>query len=472
MRWSPTLLAAALAAACTPRGPAPAPSPSPSPRPAGNGLNVLLVTIDTLRADHLGAYGYARATSPHMDALAAEAGLFTRAFTYWPKTRGSFVMMHTGRVPCRNGYSRTHPILAEFNPTLAETLQRAGYRTTALVDNANVAAQYGYARGFARYRETWEEKALPTEMDRTRAITSEAVSILASSARAGEPFFLWLHYVNPHTPYQPPPPHDTAFLDAKASRGPRLPVVEGLHGGIPRQWAVPGQDRLGWYVAQYDGEIAAVDAEVGKVLRALDAHALREKTVVLLTSDHGESLGEHDYYFDHGEDIFDPSMAVPLLLRVPGQAAARSDALASTLDVVPTLLDAVKVSYPPDLAGQSLLPALRGQPLVGRARLFGQNERGVSATWDERHKLVSTPGEDGPRLALYDRQRDPAEVKDLSRAEPEAFRLARRELETFLERCERDLAHTRRLLAPPSEMKMSGAACEQMKALGYVQNCS
>src|SRR6185503_17473176 len=144
---------------------------------------------------------------------------------------------------------------------------------------------------------------------------------------------------------------DTAFMDGSARGGPALPVVPDFHGGIPRRWAVPGQQRLGYYVAQYDGEIAAVDAEVGQVLDALDAAGLSGRTLVVLTSDHGESLGEHAYYFDHGEDVFDPALRIPLLVRLPGaRGGARSDALASTLDLVPTVLDALKVSYPPDLA--------------------------------------------------------------------------------------------------------------------------
>jgi arylsulfatase len=273
---------------------------------------VLLISIDTLRADHLGAYGYARNTSPHIDALARRATVFDQAYTYWPKTRGSMVMLFTGRLPSRNGYAKTQPALLDFNPTIAAVLQQAGYATAAAVDNPNVAASLGYARGFDRYRETWEEKALRSEMDRTRAITADGVRYLAD-ATPERAFFLWLHYVNPHAPYQPPAPWDEAFLDAEAARGPRLRPVEGFHGGAPRQWAVAGKT-LGWYVAQYDGEIAAVDAEVGQVLDALDASAVRDRTLVVITSDHGESLGEHGYYFDHGENLFDPSTRVPLIV--------------------------------------------------------------------------------------------------------------------------------------------------------------
>jgi len=458
-----------VAPACRERKPAPAPRPSPRP---GNSLNVLLVTIDTLRADHLGIYAYMRNTSPRIDALARQGAVFDRAYTYWPKTRGSMAIMLTGRRPSQNGYSKAHPLLLDFNPTLAAVLKEAGYVTAAVVDNPNVAAANGYAKGFDTYRETWEEKSLATETDRARAITETAVAFLAK-ARPDRPFFLWLHYVNPHAPYAPPPPYDTAFLDAAARAGPRLRTVAGLHGGIPKQWAVPGQDRLGYYVAQYDGEIAAVDEQVGRVMDALRDSGAAGRTVVMLTSDHGESLGEHDYYFDHGEDVFEPSLAIPLIVLAPGlKPGIRVDAFASTVDVVPTLLDAVKVSYPPDLAGTSLLPIARGEG-AGPPRLFAQNDRNLSATWDRRYKVVATPLGNGRRLALYDRARDPGETADRSRALPDELRAQTRALEEHLERADREWAVTHRLTeGAKGEGPMSAEACEKLKALGYVQECA
>ena len=443
------------------------------PEAAGNRLNVFLVTIDTLRADHLGVYGYRRATSPRLSALARRGVVFDQAYTYWPKTRGSFVGIMTGRFASQTGYGKSHPLLLDFNPTLASVLKGAGYETVATVDNPNVAASLGYSRGFDRYRETWEEKDLGTEMDRTRAITADGVRFLAE-ATPERAFFLWLHYVNPHAPYEPPPPWDTAFVDAGASRGPPLRPVDGFHGGVRRSWSVPGKS-LGWYVAQYDGEIAAVDAEVGKLLEALDRSLVRDRTLVVITSDHGESLGEHDYYFDHGEDLLDPSMRIPLIVAGPGvKAGARTDVLATTLDLVPTVLDAVKVSYPPELAGESLLPATRGERRPARPRLQGQNDRNLLGAWDRRFKIVANPSEAGPRYALYDREADPGETRDLSRAQPERAREERRELELFRERIDAQLVKTRRLLEGQSrEERLTPEACERLKALGYgQQGCS
>ncbi len=249
-------LCAALATGCGGGSPMPAASARPAASPAksaGAGFDVLLITIDTLRADHLGMYGYPLPTSPRMDALAQQGTLFDSAYTYWPKTRASMIMMFTGRRPSLNGYSKTHPVLLGFNATIASTLKEAGYRTAAFVDNANVAAQHGYDKGFDSYVETWQEKSLPTEMDRARAISDGAIGFLKAARAEPGPIFLWLHYVNPHAPYEPPAPFDTAFLPPAGERGPRLPVVKGYKGGVHERLAHPGSDRLGEHMGRYDG---------------------------------------------------------------------------------------------------------------------------------------------------------------------------------------------------------------------------
>jgi arylsulfatase len=456
-----------LLAACP--GPKAAPSPKPAAS-AGNRLNVLLITIDTLRADHLGAYGYKRKTSPRIDALAREGALFEEAYTYWPKTRGSFVAMLTGRLASQTGYSKTNPQLLSMNPTLASVLKAAGYATAASVDNPNVAKAFGYGRGFDSYRETWEESGLATEAARAAAITEDGVRAL-TAARAEQPFLLWLHYVNPHAPYTPPAPFDTAFLDDDAKAGPRLAVVPGDHGGIPKKWAVAGQDRLGYYVAQYDGEIAAVDREVGRVLDALRTSAVKDQTLVVVTSDHGESLGEHGYFFDHGENVFDPSLRIPLVLAGPGvKAGHHSPVFASTLDLVPTVLDAVKVSYPPDLAGESLWPAAQGGSRPDRPRLQAQNDRNLIGSWDRRYKVVATPEGDRMHYELFDRAADPGEAHDIASGRPADLAVQKRELELFRARVDREWGRTRRLVEGQSGAeKLSDEACEKLKALNYIQ---
>lgn len=463
------LTLAFLALGCQSRTRPAAARPSPA---SGTGWNVVLVTIDTLRADHLGVYGYSRNTSPQLDAFAREAVIFDAAYTYWPKTRASMIMMMTGRRPSQNGYSKTHPVLLDFNATLASVLKSAGYATAAFVDNANVAAQHGYAKGFDSYFEAWEEKGLKTEMERARAISDRGIAVIRGAA-AEKPFFLWLHYVNPHSPYTPPPPFDTQFLDEDARRGLPLAVGKGYKGGVHEALAAAmGRRSLGYYVAQYDGEIAAVDQEVGRVLDALREDNRLGRTVVLLTSDHGESLGEHDYYFDHGENLFDPSLRVPLFVWAPGSRPGRSAALASTLDVLPTLLDAVKVSYPPDLAGLSLYAELSGRRAALRERLYAQNDVNLRGTLDARFKLVATPVGERDQWGLYDRRADPGETRNVRQERLDDFRVQRRELDLYFERMDREWVATRRLVeGRPGEGRMTPEACEQLKALNYIQSC-
>jgi arylsulfatase A-like enzyme len=471
MRRSGTLAAlVVMAAACRGRAPAPA---AVTPRPAGHQRNVLLITIDTLRADHLGMYGYRRATSPHIDSLARRGMVFDRAFTFWPKTRASMICMMTGLYPSRNGYDSQHHELYSFNPTLASVLHDAGYATAAVVDNANVAASHGFSKGFESFREVWTDKNVKDEADGARAISAGAIRFV-SDAPKDRPFFLWLHYVNPHAPYTPPAPFDTQFADADAGVGPELRPVTGFNGGVRKVWAVPGHTRLGYYVSQYDGEIAFTDAEVGRVLDALGASGRAEQTVILLASDHGESLGEHNYYFDHGADLFDPCLRVPLIIVDPEtKTRGRSEALASTLDIVPTLLDAVKVSYPPDLAGASLLPIVRGQDATPRKRLFAENDRGFVGTHDGRFKLVREP-RPARREALYDRKTDAAELRDVRAQDARQTKAQRAALDAHLAARASEWRQTQaRLAAAPmaSPSKQSCEECQRLKELGYVEDC-
>jgi arylsulfatase A-like enzyme len=165
---------------CQPRTTAPPVSARPSPA-SGTGYNVVLITIDTLRADHLGMYGYRRATSPRLDAFATRSAVFDAAYTYWPKTRASMIMLMTGRRPSQNGYSKTHAVLLDFNATLASVLKAAGYSTTAYVDNANVASELGYARASTR---TWRPGSGPSSRARWTAPSRSRKAVWPRSQRA------------------------------------------------------------------------------------------------------------------------------------------------------------------------------------------------------------------------------------------------------------------------------------------------
>ena len=196
--------------------------------PRNAGINVLLITVDTLRPDHLSAYGYPRKTSPAIDELASKGVIFDLAFTYWPKTRGSFAAMFTSLYASQHGLTVRDRDLPEFNETLAEVFQKAGYRTAAAVDNGNLDSRLGYAQGFEAYEETWTAPER-SEIERTEVITRFAEELLAKKDDP-RPFFLWLHYVNPHTPYDPPQELLSRFQgDGLVPRGSKLPEVVGFH---------------------------------------------------------------------------------------------------------------------------------------------------------------------------------------------------------------------------------------------------
>ena len=447
--------------------------PAPDARPAIEKKErppVVLITIDTLRPDHMSVYGYARDTTPNLNRRAATGAVFEQAYTYWPKTRGSFVAMMSGKTAGESGYSSKYPELHAFNPTLAEMLRQDGYDTAAFVDNPNVGRAHGFDRGFEQFVEMWADPALGgDEVLSTQEITKRGVAYLLSKG-GKDGFLLWLHYVNPHAPYTPPQPFDQAFTD-RPRRDRTLKAVDGFFGGIPKQWAMPGKFRLSDYVNAYDGEIAYVDSQVEEVLKALDATNQFPKTTVVISSDHGESLGEHDYFFDHGANLHDPTQRVPMIVLGRSASAVKSSVLVSTLDIMPTLLDAARVSFPSGLVGRSLLPFAGGRTESSRTVLFAGSDRGHQAVWDARFKLIDEePSSTKSVRALFDRQSDPGEMKALGPVVEtrKALELA---LDEYRDIEFRSALRNRARLEGRAPKSMSKEECERLKALGYVQDC-
>jgi arylsulfatase A-like enzyme len=443
--------------------------------PRNAGINVLLITIDTLRPDHLSSYGYPRKTSPSIDELASKGVAFDLAFTYWPKTRGSFAAMFTSLYASQHGLTVRERDLPDFNETMAETFQKAGYRTAAAVDNGNLDASLGFAQGFDEYEQSWLRAE--TESERTEIITRFGEELLAR--REERPFFLWLHYVNPHTPYEPPDDLLQFFRnDGVVPRGTELPEVVGFHGGVNRHLAAslpPGERSWGDFVDRYDAEILFADQHVGRVLKALQGGPAASTTAVVLTSDHGESLGEHDYFFDHGDDLFNPSLRVPLILSFPGflPGGERVSGAVSTLDVFPTILDLAQVSFPAGLQGKSVLPLVRGTRSSLHEALFFQNDRHLMAISNGRLKLIARPAADGESAghALYDMFRDPAEEDDRYQGAESRVAPLQAELSSFHTRTVawQQTTSTRRAGTESTEdEELSDAARRSLEALGYL----
>jgi choline-sulfatase len=350
---------------------------------AAAGYDLLLVTLDTTRADHLGSYGYPDSETPNLDRLASEGVRFTDALTVAPLTLPSHATMLTGLLPPHHGVRNNSEFrLTSKSATLAEMLGREGYGTAAFVSAFVLESRYGTARGFETYDDRVEAVEGPAfasgTLERRAPQTTDAYLAWLASRAAGERLFAWIHYFDAHAPYEPP-------LD------------------LARRFA----GRL------YDGEIAAIDRELGRVLAALERDGRLARTLVVVVSDHGEGLGEHGEP-THGHFIYDSTMRVPLLLRAPaalgtGVIDAR---VVSTVDLLPTILDLLGIADPEARDGESWV----GRPIDdGRAVYLETLSPSLDFGWAPLFALRTLRDKAilAPRRELYDLADDPREEHNL-----------------------------------------------------------
>jgi arylsulfatase len=338
--------------------------------PVPEGPNVLLVTVDTLRADRLGSYGFTLDTSPRIDALAASGVLFERAVAGSSATAPSHASILASR------FTREHSIgfgngdtRLEDVPTLAGHFREAGYTTGAFVGNVVLRGGSGFERGFDVYDDDLPtaEKNRPHIFERIAEQTTErALAWLDESG--GRPFFLWVHYQDPHGPYSPPSAFKGRFRVTPRPGEVPLPVLDDNSGerGIPAYQVLDGLTLPSVYESRYADEIFYADQSIGELVDAVDRHSGPRGAVVLLTADHGESFGEGGQYYIHKATT--PDVAhVPMILRAPGLAPGRSDGLVHHVDVLPTLLELAGLPAPETASGIALGPLLRaGEPLPER----------------------------------------------------------------------------------------------------------
>ncbi len=373
--------------------------------PAAARYNVLLVTIDTARADHFGAYGYARARTRHIDALAAEGVRFDRAFTTAPITLPAHASILTGLFPFEHGVRNNGNFyLPGGIETLATALKKQGYRTAAFVSAFVLDRRYGLARGFDVYDDRMQgaqQQVVTLEAerrgDRTELAFAKWLNAPASNlqpptsnlqpptSNLQPPFFAWLHLYDPHEPYQPPSPFREAFADAP-----------------------------------YDGELAFTDAIVADVIEKLRAHHLLDSTLIAIVGDHGESLGDHGEE-THSMFVYDAAIRVPFILWRPGRISPRvvTDPV-RVIDLAPTLLELVGAPALPAPHARSLVPVIdergdgRGrasEPVYAETYLpqLYLNWAPLRTLRDERWKYI-----DAPTPELYDVERDPSEQHNLA----------------------------------------------------------
>ncbi len=410
----------------------------------------VLITVDTLRADHLGCYRSARDTSPNLDRLAAGGLRFARCLTPLPRTTQSLACILTGMTPARHRVRSLHHVLAQEHVTLAERFRAAGYATAAFASLPYFPGPQGFDQGFGDDFELWLDAA---ERD-VRADTVTAAALAWVEAQGDAPFFLWLHFRDPHRPYAPPEPFRSRF-----DPQPDGPTSDSLIGaGATGRDARDRTGRVQYGVeklparviertiAFYDGEIAFTDQAIGAFVEGLRALGRGDDAVLVVTADHGESLGEHDYWFSHGDFLYDDCLRVPLIASGPGVLPQVVEEQVGVIDIAPTLVDLFALEPGAEMDGASFAAALTGSAIQGRT-LFAESDR--TLPWEhnprfggvaprdpahrlrglcasDRRKLILDPfPADGPCLELYDVARDPGETADLAREARHAADVAR-----------------------------------------------
>jgi arylsulfatase A-like enzyme len=386
--------------------------------PASPGTNVLLYVVDTLRSDHLGAYGYPRDTSPRIDALAASGVTFLRARANAPWTRPSIASILTGLAPSVHGANERRDALSTEVTTLAEIFQDDGYQTAGFITNGNVSRAFGFAQGFDVYEHLKEDMARPGVHVPAEELHQRGIDWLDARDPA-RPFFLYFHASDPHGPYTPRESYRRQFaLGAEDRKLGTYPFLGQLSTKTVQGTPALRDD----LVDLYDAEIAYLDEQLGWLMDQLDERGLQGNLLVVITADHGEEFLDHGGW-EHGKTVFAEQLNVPLIFRLPGEALAgqRRAEPAALVDVVPTLLGRLGLTSPALLSGRDLLalgphdPArpIRALLHVDRRRVDAIEIRGMKLirySALEHHKKVN--------VELFDLDSDPLEQTDLARQSP------------------------------------------------------
>ena len=425
-------------------------------------MNLVIVALDTLRADHTGCYGYHRDTSPFLDAVARDSVLFERYFAAAVPTHPSFTSLFTGmdafghQVTNVAGEHELSPAI----PALAEVLRDAGFQTAA-VDTMGRWMSRGYRiyenPGYNVFKEPQYECGYGRKRGDKNfgaALTRKSVEVL-DKLSPDKPFFFFAHYWDPHQPYYPPAPYHQLYYDGNPCdpKHTSMKRVWAFRAKCPwlAKWMDESVTDAEYWVAQYDAEINYTDDQVKTLFKALGERGLWDDTLAIVLSDHGEILYEHPGEFDH-EGLYDAVIRVPLLMRFPGDehAGKRISGMVTNLDVMPTVLELLGVKAPATVEGFSLLPLIRGEAPGLRDEIYlaegnWQCKRGIRThEWKFIRALSDEPLHNwhgDPAKELYYLPDDPHEQTNLIHVRPRVARELERRLDAWLAECEKRYGH-------------------------------
>jgi len=440
------------------RGPEPEPMPvveeAVEVAPGSERPNVVIYLVDALRADRLGTYGCERPLSPNLDAMAAEGVVFADTVAQSSWTKASVASIFTGLWPREHGVNGPDDCLPEGLSTLPERFHEAGYHTAAIVANAYVGRPFGFARGFDHF------EFIEHVRGRSEVLHERIVAWMNSLPVDGKPFFLYVHTIDPHAPYAPPPP----FLERFAGTvdDPTVGEVATVRG-LVLGTVTPSEALTRDLRDLYDAEVAANDASFGQLIRELRGHGELEHSVVVFTSDHGEAFGEHGS-FTHGLDLYREVLAIPLVIRLPGARGAglRVNTTVQHIDLPPTLLTLAGLPGSNELPGRVLVDdrgsARGGPPRTVLSYLDYWGHRGAVAIRGDWKVIVPLTADFGRDVELYRRPDDPGETRNLAPEMPVRLGWLQGPLEAAL-----------RVKGISERIRVDPETREQLQALGYLE---
>jgi arylsulfatase A-like enzyme len=446
---------------------------------AGRAPNIILVMVDTLRADYLGTYGFEGEVSPNLDRLAAESVVFRSCFSQSPWTKPAVASLFTSLYPQVHGLTNHEGkywgddapgtrtgILADRATTLAESLRAGGYETAGFVSNPWVGAAYGFAQGFDLYEDKFQNW-MTSVVDITQAARSWLASRDSSS-----PYFLYLHFMDVHAPYSAPQDDFAALrqspsvASARKLRANEMPDALWQNIEIRPEWASDEiRSGVSYWRARYASGVRAFDRTLGQFVEHLRDNGELDRSLFVFTSDHGEELFEHRNW-SHGQNLYDHQLHVPLIVRKPQgeDGGLESESLVELVDLMPTLLQEVGVDPPPGMQGRDVSAALSGRRYQSPGITFAtatQKRPGLYSARTADHKLIVDLDSTWERL--FELKQDPVELQNTASLKPHVADELRARL----------LAHISESVAGgilESDSKtLSPEEQERLKALGYLQ---
>ncbi len=432
-------------------------------------FNVILIVIDALRADHLGCYGYKRDTSPNIDKFAKEGVLFTKAFSQGAATRISIPSIFTSLYPGVHKVLKVNGSLASPFVTLPELLKKKGYISAAFV-----GSQLTTISNFQQRFQFYEEVNIYT----TPQITKKAIDWLKEKS---PPFFLYIHYFDCHVPYLPPSPYRNLFYQKDINEEMDAYMQ---YFGVDRDSALPyaqklkakGIDRLDFIISQYDGQIRYVDDHIKMLLEELENLKLSENTLIILTSDHGEEFKDHGYFF-HERVLYDELIHIPLIIRLP-KILPQSKIIPNLvrhIDIMPTILDILKISSNNVMQGKSLLPLVREETTILSDAAFSEGYYNIghlklkgirTDKWKfiEVHNVVTNTY----TYELYDLENDPRELNNLVEEKPKEVSLFKEKLRDYTFSCQKIRGSILGEDFIDKPVMLDEETKERLRSLGYI----